>query len=347
MKSKKTICFLVMSVLAFSGCATKGYQTRVHSGKFVQAKSQQHSGKVTKETVYVPVPIPGQLRPMPNTSAELAEKKPLLTKEQAVADAKNQAKQYPDQHDFFNAIMTYNYMPGALYTIYTAPLNITDVVFETGEKIISQAAGDTLRWQIASTYSGEGKDLRWHILIKPQKAQLNNSMIITTNKRTYHVVLKSVEVDQAMISVNWNYPKSMLEGFQGADLGNLSATGTENNILPPPNQSSQEMNLNLSDMKFDYHWRMYKGSTPVWYPQQIFSSGHQTYVKFPQEVLSQNAAMPVPFIKSDDGGYGTANFNWRIKGDYMIIDTIIEQAYLKTGTKESGETIVEIALKDN
>ena len=35
------------------------------------------------------------------------------------------ATQYPNKNDFFNAIMTYNYMNGALYTIYTAPLTIT------------------------------------------------------------------------------------------------------------------------------------------------------------------------------------------------------------------------------
>lgn len=344
MKSNKIIYCLAISILTLSGCATKSYQTGVSSGKFVEASppGQKNHVRIVKE--YVAVPIPGQLRPIPSTAAEQLEKKPLLTKEQAVADAAKQAKQYPDQHDFFNAIMTYNYMPGALYTIYTAPLNITDIVFEVGEKIISQAAGDTLRWQIASTYSGEGNELRWHILVKPQKESLNNSMIITTNKRTYHIVLKSVPADQAMVSVNWNYPKSMLEGFQGAKLGDLSAMETEGKILPPPNQN-QELNLSLSDMKFDYKWRLYKGSTPVWYPQQIFSSGHQTYIKFPEEVLSQNATMPVPFVKSDDGAYGTANFNWRMKGDYMIIDSIIEQAYLKTGTKESGETIVEIALK--
>ncbi len=343
MKLKKISHLLPITTIVMLGCATNSYQGDIDSGKFVEAKQEGSAGaKVIRE--YIPVPMPGQLRPVPNAEVEKTTQKPILTKEQAVAQANKNAQHFPDQNDFFNAMMTYSYMPGAMYTIYTAPLNITDIVFEPNEKIISQAAGDTLRWQIASTYSGEGKDLRWHILVKPQKSDLTNSMIITTNKRTYHVILKSVDPDQAMVSVRWQYPSDMVQGFNGGNLGNLNA-GVENSTLLPPPQQLSGMDLNLSEMKFNYTWSMLKGDTPAWYPEQIFSSGHQTYIKFPHEVVVSNATMPVPFIKSNDGGYGTANFNWRMKGDYMIVDTVIKDAYLKIGTKQSGETVVEISQK--
>lgn len=343
MKLNKISRLLPLTAIAMAGCATNSYQGDIDSGKFVQAKSADAAGtKVVRE--YIPVPMPGQLRPVPNSKAEKAAKKPVLTKAAAVAEANKDAQQFPDQNDFFNAMMTYSYMPGAMYTIYTAPLNITDVVFEPGEKIISQAAGDTLRWQIASTYSGEGKDLRWHILVKPQKSDLTNSMIITTNKRTYHLILKSVDQDQAMVSVKWQYPSSMVQGFNGGNLGDMNASDGDSKLLPPPQQNAG-LDLSLSNMSFNYNWRMLKGDTPKWYPEQIFSSGHQTFIKFPHDVVVSNATMPVPFVQSNDGDYGTANFNWRMKGDYMVIDTVIKNAYLKAGTKESGETVVEISQK--
>ncbi len=320
MKLNKISYLLPLTAIAMAGCATNSYQSDIDSGKFVQAKSADAVGsRVVRE--YVPVPVPGQLRPVPNTEVQKLTQKSVLTKEAAVAEANKNAQEFPDQNDFFNAMMTYSYMPGAMYTIYTAPLNITDIIFEPEEKIISQAAGDTLRWQIASTYSGEGKDLRWHILVKPQKTELNNSMIVTTNKRTYHLILKSVSADQAMVSVKWQYPSAMVQGLNGG------------------------LDLSLSNMSFNYHWSMLKGDTPKWYPEQVFSSGHQTFIKFPHEVVVGNATMPVPFVQSNAGEYGTANFNWRMKGDYMVIDTVIKDAYLKTGTKESGETVVQISQK--
>ena len=87
MKSSKIIYCLAVSILTLSGCATKSYQTGVSSGKFVEASppGQKNHVRIVKE--YVAVPIPGQLRPIPSTAAEQLEKKPLLTKEQAVADA--------------------------------------------------------------------------------------------------------------------------------------------------------------------------------------------------------------------------------------------------------------------
>ncbi|WP_119344318.1 TrbG/VirB9 family P-type conjugative transfer protein [Facilibium subflavum] len=346
MKLKTLTHFIPLTTIALSGCASNSYQSDIDSGKFVQAKSQAQSMKIVKE--YVPVPVPGQLRPVPNTKAQQATNPPQKTKESAVQEANKQALQYPEQNDFFNAMMTYNYMPGALYTIYTAPLTITDIVFQKGEKIISQAAGDTLRWQIASTYSGDEKNLRWHILVKPQKDNLTNSMIITTNKRTYHLVLKSVEPDQAMVSVKWHYPGDMVEGFNGGDLGSMNADSSDgsNKLPPPPKAAAGDLNIDISSMKFNYNWRMLKGDVPSWYPQQIFSAGHQTYIKFPHEVVVQNAMMPVPFVQSGDGSYGTSDFNWRMQGDYMVIDTVIKDAYLKTGTKKSGETVVQISIKD-
>ena len=344
MKLKNSIYLVPFTVLFVAGCATGSYTSDIDSGKFVQVQPKDAPGtKVIRE--YIPVPIPGQLRPVPNSAAQKATSKPILTKEQAVADAKKNAEVYPDQNDFFNAMMTYDYMPGALYTIYAAPLNITDIVFPKGEKIISQAAGDTVRWQIATTYSGENKDMHWHILIKPQKSYIYNTMIITTNKRVYHLILKSVDQDQAMVSVKWNYPGKMVQGFSGADLGDMSVMSENKGLIPPP-QKSSAMDLNLSNMRFNYEWRMLKGGTPLWYPQQIFSSGHQTYIKFPHEVVVSNATMPVPFVQTNDGEYGTSNFNWRMKGDYMVIDTVIKSAYLKAGTKKSGETVIEIRQKN-
>ena len=345
MKLKNIACVLPVSVVALSACAMDTYQSGIQSGKLVEAKPQSQQIHVVKE--YVPVPVPGQLRPIPNKLPPGSVSKAVASKEEAVKSANLTAIQYPSGNDFFNAMMTYNYMPGALYTIYTAPLTITDIVFQPGESIISQAAGDTLRWQIASTYSGSDKNLKWHILIKPQKTSLTNSMIITTNKRTYHLVLKSVEPGRAMVSVKWNYSHDMVQGFDSTDLGTMNADQTGTPIPPPPKQTSGDLNIDLSQMTFNYTWRMLKGDTPTWYPQQIFSVGHQTYIKFPHDVVISNATMPVPFIESSGSdNYGTSNFNWRMQGDYMVIDTVIKKAYLKVGTKKSGETIVEITSKN-
>ena len=58
-----------------------------------------------------------------------------------------------------NAIQVYPYSDGALYQVYAAPGEITDIALEPGEQLVGSgpvAAGDTVRWIIGDTESGAG-----------------------------------------------------------------------------------------------------------------------------------------------------------------------------------------------
>ena len=48
------------------------------------------------------------------------------------------------------------YQPGEVYEVWTALLRVTTLTLSAGEMVISKAAGDTVRWQIGETESGEG-----------------------------------------------------------------------------------------------------------------------------------------------------------------------------------------------
>ena len=64
---------------------------------------------------------------------------------------------------------------------------------EQGEKLVTVSAGDTVRWIVGDTTSGEGKSAQVHILVKPIRADLNTNLVITTNRRTYLLELRSSE----------------------------------------------------------------------------------------------------------------------------------------------------------
>src|SRR5689334_23548999 len=55
------------------------------------------------------------------------------------------------------------YSAGALYQAYTAPGEITDIALQDGEQLVGTgpvAAGDTVRWIIGDTESGDRKSTR-------------------------------------------------------------------------------------------------------------------------------------------------------------------------------------------
>ena len=236
----------------------------------------------------------------------------------AVDDANEHSIRKPKSLNYLNSIMTYRYDEGAIYQVYTAPLQVTDVQFQPGEHIISIAAGDTLRWQVSKTYSGSGSNSREHLLIKPHHPDIKNSAVIMTNLRDYHLRLIATK-DTYMSVVKWQYPKqSFVHHYKKRHKQNSPLKG-----------------LNLANMQFDYSLQVVKGSEPDWMPRMIFTDGNKTYIKFPVDM--QEA--PVLFL-GEDSAQGHI-VNYRVKGNYYVVDQVIDKAQLRLG--QPAQTIVQIS----
>lgn len=104
-------------------------------------------------------------------------------------------------------LVTFAYGSG-IPTVVCALLELTALAFEKGESILSVQLGDSVRWNIESAISGSANDSVEHLIVKPLEAGLKTSMLITTDRRTYHIRLKSTEAD-FMPAVVFSYPNSL------------------------------------------------------------------------------------------------------------------------------------------
>lgn len=104
-------------------------------------------------------------------------------------------------------LVTFAYGSG-IPTVVCALLELTDLAFEKGESILSVQLGDSVRWNIESAISGSANDSVEHLIVKPLEAGLKTSMLITTDRRSYHIRLKSTEAD-FMPAVVFSYPNSL------------------------------------------------------------------------------------------------------------------------------------------
>lgn len=104
-------------------------------------------------------------------------------------------------------LVTFAYGSG-IPTVVCALLELTDLAFEKGESILSVQLGDSVRWNIESAISGSANDSVEHLIVKPLEDGLKTSMLITTDRRTYHIRLKSTEAD-FMPAVVFSYPNSL------------------------------------------------------------------------------------------------------------------------------------------
>ena len=127
-----------------------------------------------------------------------------------IETANDAARVQPRRAGYFNAVQVFPYSPGALYQIYASPGQITDIALEPGEQLIGSgplAAGDTVRWIVGDTESGNGDTRRVHIMVKPTRPAIETNLVVNTDRRTYLIELRSREKPY-MPSVSWFYPEN-------------------------------------------------------------------------------------------------------------------------------------------
>jgi len=146
-----------------------------------------------------PLPLPGQLQPEPEK--EKADVRPPTVR---VDDANIAATKQPTKYGYINAIQVYPYTEGALYQLYAAPERVSDIALQSGEKLISVSAGDTVRWVVGDTQSGSGDSQQTHILVKPFASGLKTNLVITTDRRSYHLQMDST-ARTSMAAISWVY----------------------------------------------------------------------------------------------------------------------------------------------
>jgi type IV secretion system protein TrbG len=212
--SRHTLIFGVVAV-CLSGCATsvKVPEIPLLEDSSFRAAVREPEPKPSVRYVEVPrpLPLPGQLKPVADASAKPKDEVPPKAR---VATAHAAARMEPVRDGYINAIQVYPFTVGALYQVYAAVSQVTDIALEAGEKLVAVSAGDTVRWVVGDTTSGEGATAQVHILVKPIGADLESNLVITTDRRTYHLELHSTDKTY-MASVSWTYPASQLHAPVG------------------------------------------------------------------------------------------------------------------------------------
>jgi type IV secretion system protein VirB9 len=256
-----------------------------------------------------PLPLPGQLKPLPGPKSPTDPADPQVR----VEEANGAARVQPTRAGYINAMQVYPYSDGALYQVYAAPGQVTDIALADGEQLVGAgpvAAGDTVRWVIGDTESGTGPSKRVHILVKPTRADLVSNLVINTDRRTYHVELRSTEKTY-MASVSWAYAQDQLIALRRQNAAAVAGTAVASGV-------------DINALNFRYK---IEGDTPPWRPLRAFDDGRQVFIAFPTGI--GQGEMPPLWVIGPAGGAELVNY--RIQGNHMIVDRLFAAAELRLG----------------
>lgn len=244
------------------------------------------------------------LAALAGASPALAQSKPetlLQTNQAAIRGAGDAA--------LVGALHEFPYERGALYAIQASPQRITDIALEPGEALLSVSAGDTTRWIVGDARSGTGASGQAHVLVKPNAGGLSTNLVIMTDRRVYHIELKSVATT-AMAAVSWRYPADMV----------LASNPS------PPSEPSPASVPAFSPERLNLRYRI-DGDKPEWRPLAAFDDGRQVFIEMPERIETMEA--PPLFVIGDDGAELT---NYRVVGNYYVVDRLFAKAELRLGS---------------
>ncbi len=265
-----------------------------------------------------PLPLPGQLKPVTPSSQPPEPRDPAARVNQANAAARVQ----PVRDGFINAVQVYPFSSGALYQVYTAPGQITDIALQPGEQLTGAgpvAAGDTVRWIIGDTESGTGATRQTHILVKPARADLATNLVINTDRRTYHMELRAT-ASTDMASVSWQYPQDQLIALRRQNAEAQAAAPITSGV-------------DLASLNFRY---AIEGGNPPWRPLRAFDDGRQVFIAFPHGI--GQGEMPPLFVTGPEGNTSEL-VNYRVRGNYIITGRLFAAAELRFGSEHNQQRI--------
>lgn len=309
----------LLAATALAGCASKKYIPPVI--KYDDARpavlKANPPDPVRVVEVPKPLPLPGQLKPVGGGKAQPESADP----KQRITQANEAARMQPVRDGFINAVQIYPFSAGALYQVYAAPGQVTDIALQPGEQLVGAgpvAAGDTVRWIIGDTESGAGDQRQVHILVKPTRPELQTNLVINTDRRTYHMELRSTEKTY-MASVSWQYPKDQLIALRRQSARAVAARPVAAGV-------------DISKLNFRYR---IEGDAAPWKPLRAFDDGQKVYIEFPSGI--GQGEMPPLFVIGPSGGSELVNY--RARQNFYVVDRLFAAAELRLGDKHSQRRV--------
>lgn len=237
-------------------------------------------------------------------------------------------------------------------SIVCAVLQVCDMRLEPGETINSINLGDTARWTVEPAITGSDEDEVQHVIVKPLDVGLETSLIVTTDRRTYHVRLRSHRT-RYMPQVAFTYS----DGLAKKEAAKAKAKKREteraakarmgmgerqqgrglDEVAPSPATTPAPTEY-LGNLRFNYA----VVGAARWKPVRAYDDGKKTYIQMPSSI-SESGAQPTLLVVRPDGGAAgkedNRTLNYRVQGDRYVVDGLFERAFLLAGVGSEQERI--------
>lgn len=213
-----------------------------------------------------------------------------------------------------NRIVRYTYSPDVIFRILTVSNRHTHIELGEDEGVKeTPTIGDSAQWRV----TGGPRNL----YLKPLRSDLETSMTVVTNKRTYQFQLIAGNKAGSAVfqKVSFIYPDRDAEVRLRKDAEAVTVEVEKSRL------ASQIIAPNIDPASLDFGF-VIDGSAPF-RPTSVYTDGRFTYLRMPNLQDS-----PAVFLMDQEGN--PSLINYKVKDNIIVVERVIQRLLLKLGNME-------------
>ena len=204
-------------------------------------------------------------------------------------------------------IRTQVYNPDQIVRIMGKPGIQSTIEFAADERIENVAVGDSSAWQITPNHRAS------LLFVKPLVARSHTNMTVVTDRRTYMFDLVAEGKSAAAVyALKFSYPNEKV----------AEEPSKQAQVVPAAQPQTPAATLTADKLHFD--WKT-KGTGKL-LPERVFDDGSSLYL-----VWGKDTPLPAILTVSEDRKEGPVNY--RMSGEYIVINPIPANLMLRYGSK--------------
>jgi type IV secretion system protein VirB9 len=204
-------------------------------------------------------------------------------------------------------IATRAYDPGQIVTVHGRPGIQSTIAFGDNEHIDNIAVGDSANWQVTPNKHAS------LVFVKPMQATARSNMTVVTDRRTYLFDLIASPGAPPVYMLRFSNPP--------APLAPPKPVVAE---APPPAPAPQVAEKAPEPKPADLNFAWAPAGAKQLLPSRTFDDGKSTWLAWPRD-----SAMPAILAREPNGDEGPVNY--RVEGDYVVVDGVPAQLVLRQG----------------
>jgi len=209
-----------------------------------------------------------------------------------------------------------------------SPTRACDVELEPAEKAKKVILGDGVNWTWTGAESVERGKTVAHVIFSPRDSDLESNVIITTDRRTYHIKLFSPKVEGAYLNrVAFYYPEELVSSW-AEKMGEAEASKVKD-------EGFQVTRAAVSPEKLAFDYRITGDSE--FKPVRVFNDGERVYMEMPDSLHAGES--PILLLLNEKGEAMVVNYRREEDPETRKVHYVVDKLFSKAELRVGSETI--------